>query len=418
MCYASQYLDADERGPGRLNGAAAVLAAAAYQADDVTPVAERRELADHVTVELEFLFHLCRREEHSWAAGERDEALRLRRVLDAFLREHASLWLRGSRRPRAAGARGPFAGMAELLTTPMSWNLARSRWRRLAVLERSARRRHGSADVSRSGAARLRYNAARRDPRLCVATRYRSSSCRRCLDVCPAAAITTSPWLQVNAERCRSCGACAAVCPTGALVFAPGSFGSDVLRAAFASDAAAAPASTALACRRADPAMVEGAVRVMPCLGGVSARDLIAAAALGIEKVVLISGDCVACPNAVAEAALDTAVTVARTTLAALCSPLVVVRERLPGCTPGGEAAAAVSRRHLLGYLVHGLERTVAEGIAPSQPERSIITLHKQMPPPPAHRRLVNDLTTLKTRRGGSAVILPITSAGHHRGGI
>lgn len=90
MCYATQYLDSGERRPPRLNGAAAAYAAAAYRAEDVAPVAAQRELPDHVTIELEFLYHLCRREEQCWQRGASDEASRLRCRLDSFLREHAA----------------------------------------------------------------------------------------------------------------------------------------------------------------------------------------------------------------------------------------------------------------------------------------------------------------------------------------
>ena len=124
MCYASQYLDADERGPGRLNGAAAAFAAAAYEANGVAPATARRELADHATTELEFLFHLCRREEDAWAAGERDEALRLRRTLDRFLREHAGHWLPElATAVHAAAARPPYSGMADLLIVHLAVEL-------------------------------------------------------------------------------------------------------------------------------------------------------------------------------------------------------------------------------------------------------------------------------------------------------
>ena len=98
MCYASQYLDADGRGPARLNKNAAAVAAAAYKAEGVSPAAAHGELPDHVTTELEFLYHLCRREEHAWAAGAADEAARLRRSFDGFLGAHAGLWL-----PRVRG---------------------------------------------------------------------------------------------------------------------------------------------------------------------------------------------------------------------------------------------------------------------------------------------------------------------------
>ncbi len=124
MCYASEYLDADERGHGRLNHAAAAFVSAAYAAEGVSLVAARRDLPDHVTTELEFLFHLCRREERAWAAGEGDEASRLRRSLSAFLRGHASLWLpRFAASVQAVTAQEAFAGMAELLSAHLAVEL-------------------------------------------------------------------------------------------------------------------------------------------------------------------------------------------------------------------------------------------------------------------------------------------------------
>lgn len=116
MCYASQYLDADQQRPARLNGAAASYAAAAYRAAGVVPVEAPRELPDHVTIELEFLFHLCRREEEAWAGGDADAALGLRRSLDAFLREHAARFLAGfAAAVRTAATAELYDALADLL---------------------------------------------------------------------------------------------------------------------------------------------------------------------------------------------------------------------------------------------------------------------------------------------------------------
>jgi TorA maturation chaperone TorD len=124
MCYASQYLDADERGPGRLNGAAAAYAAAAYRAQNVAAVPKRGELPDHATLELEFLFHLCRREQASWEAGDGDDALTTRRALDAFLREHAGRWLPDfAASLQAATTFAVYAGLARLLAIHVSIEL-------------------------------------------------------------------------------------------------------------------------------------------------------------------------------------------------------------------------------------------------------------------------------------------------------
>jgi len=115
-CYASQYLDVAPDRPPRLNGAAAAYAAAAYEAQGVAPADAPRDLPDHVAIELEFLFHLCRREEAAWDADEAAEATRLRRALDAFLREHAAFFFTSfAAAVAAARPAGPYAALAELL---------------------------------------------------------------------------------------------------------------------------------------------------------------------------------------------------------------------------------------------------------------------------------------------------------------
>jgi len=121
MCYASQYLDGDGRVTGRLNGAAAAYAAAAYQAQGVTTVPQPRELPDYVATELEFLFHLCRREEDAWVHDDGDAALGLRRALDRFLGEHASRWLpEFAAAVSAATAVELYRALADLLVAHLS----------------------------------------------------------------------------------------------------------------------------------------------------------------------------------------------------------------------------------------------------------------------------------------------------------
>jgi len=140
----------------------------------------------------------------------------------------------------------------------------------------------------------------------------------------------------------------------------------------------------------------------------VSARDLIAAASLGIEQLHLISGDCPECPDAAAEAALDLAVATADETLDALHSQWIVARRRLPDCKPKAVPSShTVSRRGLLAYIMRGLGRTAAEGIAAPEQERSVATLHKQVAPPDAHGLLLSDLAKLESRLAGSPVTLP-----------
>ena len=52
---------------------------------------------------------------------------------------------------------------------------------------------------------------------LCAHSRSRRTGCTRCLDVCPAGAITPNgDHVAISAELCMGCGSCASVCPTGA----------------------------------------------------------------------------------------------------------------------------------------------------------------------------------------------------------
>ena len=104
--------------------APAARASAAYATEGVAAAPGRGEPADHITTELEFLHHLCRREAHAWVADDADEALRLRRSLDGLVREHASLWLTPfAAAVRAAAALDACAGMAELLTAHLAVEL-------------------------------------------------------------------------------------------------------------------------------------------------------------------------------------------------------------------------------------------------------------------------------------------------------
>ena len=77
-----------------------------------------------MTTELEFLFHLCRREEAAWAVDDSDEAARLHRRLDTFLRMHAGLWMpRFAASVRALAQREVYAATAELLTAHLAVEL-------------------------------------------------------------------------------------------------------------------------------------------------------------------------------------------------------------------------------------------------------------------------------------------------------
>ncbi len=56
---------------------------------------------------------------------------------------------------------------------------------------------------------------------LCAHSRSRIVGCRRCLDLCPAGAISPAgDTVAIDPQICGGCGACAAACPTGAASYA------------------------------------------------------------------------------------------------------------------------------------------------------------------------------------------------------
>ena len=260
-------------------------------------------------------------------------------------------------------------------------------------------------------------------PPLCVVTRYRGSSCRLCLDVCPTAAITTAEWLAVEPERCTSCGACAAVCKTGALAFAERHA---ALRERLRGPAAEGVRSVCLACRQVGDDSVPDADTtagsapatrvVVPCLGGLATADLIAAAALGFVTVELLSGDCPACVGAAAGAAAEATLAVAAETLDALEVHVAWSRRSVPGPVPAAAPAMtaaaaaapespAMSRAGLFSYLAQGLRRAAAEGLASDK--RGVAELHRQAPPPAARGRLLRDLALLRSEGSPSPILPP-----------
>ena len=227
-------------------------------------------------------------------------------------------------------------------------------------------------------------------PPLCVVTRYRSSSCRRCLEVCPAAAISTSPWLRVDGERCLKCGACAAVCRTGALDLTP-------LRASLRRGLgeAAAGGAVAIACRRAALPDEEKVPRaVIPCLAALAAGDLVAALRLGVDSVSLVHGDCAACElgHAVSRRLADLRATAAALTRAGAI--LTMSEDGVPLRADDHEPRpVSLSRRGLFAALTGGVGAALGE--PGTDVPLHIEELHARFDPPRAFSALLADLADL-----------------------
>ncbi len=58
------------------------------------------------------------------------------------------------------------------------------------------------------------------NPEICAHSRSKITGCNKCLDVCPADALTSSgDHIAVDTRVCAGCGSCSAVCPTGAISY-------------------------------------------------------------------------------------------------------------------------------------------------------------------------------------------------------
>ena len=133
-------------------------------------------------------------------------------------------------------------------------------------------------------------------PDRCVPVQHRRSSCRRCIDFCPAEAIAyENRTLKVSNAACIGCGACATVCPTEALIPL------DTTEAVLRRDALAAMShNKGVACFACARVAARENVRSehyaeVPCLSRVNESVMLELVADGAERVLLVDGGCSNC---------------------------------------------------------------------------------------------------------------------------
>ncbi len=188
----------------------------------------------------------------------------------------------------------------------------------------------------------------------CAPHRHRLSSCKTCVEACPAGAIERGEQLTIDPERCLECGACAAACPVGAIeVMAPSN--SELLWRVRKRLSNGQP--IAFACGQCTvPESNGGGYISLPCLGRLDESVLAGAAALGASTIWLVHGDCDGCTLAPARARLAqvSANTAALSACfgANVCVELVcALPPEVDGHSPPQTAGSSLSRRRLLKLL-------------------------------------------------------------------
>lgn len=161
----------------------------------------------------------------------------------------------------------------------------------------------------------------------CIAVRNRNASCRRCVEACPADAISVQANdVKLLGADCIACGACVAACPTEAL--APTQPTDAELRSAAVASIQGNDGRAVVACARiaAKRQVPSDRFAEVPCLPRVSETLVVDLVAQGADEVVLVDGNCATCKHGICVPAIDDAVHRADVLLATHGSDVRVTR--------------------------------------------------------------------------------------------
>lgn len=221
----------------------------------------------------------------------------------------------------------------------------------------------------------------------CVRTRSTAATCQRCVDACPASAISLDgprASVKVDLATCTSCGQCQPVCPAGAF-----SGLADV--AGFMASAGAQLACT--------PAF---------CLGHLATEDLVTLA-LRHQSVTVDGAGCASCRED--RSLVLERVEQANTFLSAsgfdATLRLTVKPGAAPASAPPAPTPAAASRRALLHRLVPGLVQEAAKAplaLAPMGTGALEPARLKERPLPARRERLLSQLKASTRARAAVAL--------------
>ncbi len=212
-------------------------------------------------------------------------------------------------------------------------------------------------------------------PQYCVVVRNRRSSCKRCIDACPASAMRLfDNGIEVDSNACLRCGVCASVCPTGAIELHDAS-DKDIFVACKQAMAANAgelvfSCSEALSrtCGKVDEKKVVGVV----CLGRIDVSILAMASTVGAGKITLCCYDCAKCKMAKGlDVAADTVAEIKKLTEACAKDVVIRIKKGFPRTVQHSESESFGDDRRRFFGSVKNSAKTAAKVMAAGLVEES-----------------------------------------------
>ncbi|MFN3981283.1 MAG: 4Fe-4S dicluster domain-containing protein [Caldilinea sp.] len=244
-------------------------------------------------------------------------------------------------------------------------------------------------------------------PGRCLNRRHVGANCTRCVDGCPAQAVTlngATPTL--DETTCVHCGVCTAICPTDS--FVPTVDYEKTLRATVA-NLPAAP--TALVCPvhptpDATTVAVNAIVQHRRCLAALDVADWLELSASGTRPLWIDDSPCADCPIGAAQATLKRTVEAARTLLHAAGRPpaLLLHSEQPPAADAKLRHASlydgaqpAISRRALFTRLRPGQSKQEEPVLDDLLNRGAPLSARLPQQTPASRRRLLAALAALPT---------------------